>query len=999
METRKAPDPDEQRQRAVPLSFYAAALFSVLIVLAGGIIGWFNFAQNAKVVLAASDRVFAELHRDVADDLELGSRRNRSTLAMLSFDPVHAATTLEQRLASLPLFREALDGNERITALYVGYADGDFFQVVPLRTTTQRAFYRAPEHASYLVWSIERALGQAAGRYLFFDRALNSLGARPGEGASYDPRQRRWYQAAMASTGVRVTAPYVFFTTGDVGVTAALHNGAGTGVIAGDATMATLSAVLAERVMTPSAVLAIYGGNGDVIAHSDPEVMILGSTGEAKAGLPTLATLNTPILFKIAQRAGGGNLDVDLDWQGRRWKGVQRELLAHDVGLLYLGMAAPVDELLADAKAIQTRSLLVTGGLVLLVLPLAWLISLLVSTPLRALERQVRGVQEFDFRQLAPTRSPVREVNRLVDAVDAMKRTIRSFLGISADLSAERRFPRLLEHIAQQSMRVAHVEAAVVYLLSDDATHLDPAGLALRSAATIPGTKLLRISIAVDQTAAERSPIADADKTKAFNLPIEEITAHTETDHALKAALGCSLPRATAVPLKTPHGETVGVLCLLGGAASDPPQIALSRERLAFVEALAGVAAVAIDNQRLFKTQKDLLDALIKLLAGAIDAKSPYTGGHCQRVPVITRLLAEAACASDGPPFETFSLSEDDWEAVDVACWLHDCGKVTTPEYVVDKATKLQTIYDRIHEIRMRFEVLKQDAEIAYWQAVIKGGDAEVLRAQLEKAWRELDEDYDFVALCNEGGEFMAPERIARLRRIGERTWLRTLDDRIGTSREERARKAEGPPGRLPVIERLLADKPEHLILRSAGEAIPEGNPWGFRLDVPEHKHNLGELYNLCVVRGTLTAEERFIINNHVIQTIVMLGRLPFPRHLHCVPEFAGGHHEKVNGTGYPRRLTGEQMSWPARMMAIADIFEALTASDRPYKKAKTVSEAIKIMDLMRKDGDIDPDLFELFLASGVYLEYARRFLHPEQIDAVDIAQYLRTPCRPPSVD
>jgi hypothetical protein len=245
MEAAEGNHPGEGWRGAISLGVYVAVLFSGLIVLAGGVIGWFNYAQNAKVVLVASERVFAELHQDVVGDLELGSRRNRSMLSMLSFDPVHAATTLEQRLASLPLFREALDGNERITALYVGYADGDFFQVVPLRTTAQRAFYRAPEHASYLVWSIERALGQAAVRYLFFDRVLNCLGARPGEGPLYDPRQRLWYQAAMASTGVRVTAPYVFFTTGDVGVTAALHNGAGTGVIAGDATMATLSAALA----------------------------------------------------------------------------------------------------------------------------------------------------------------------------------------------------------------------------------------------------------------------------------------------------------------------------------------------------------------------------------------------------------------------------------------------------------------------------------------------------------------------------------------------------------------------------------------------------------------------------------------------------------------------------------------------------------------------------------------------------------------------------------
>lgn len=993
MLTAEVDDAGKGRARAFPLGVYVAMLFSGLIVLAGGIIGWFNYVQNAKIVLAASNRLFDELQEDVVGDLEIDSHRNRSTVAMLSFDAIQTAATLEQRLHSLPLFREALDSNERITALYVGYADGDFFQVVPLRIAARKALYQAPEHASYLVWSIERgSRNAAASRYLFFDHELNWLAARPQEGPAYDPRERPWYQAAISSEGIHVTAPYVFFTTGDVGVTAAIRNSAGTGVIAGDATMATLSALLAERVITPSAVLAIYSENGDVIAYSHAGTIIPSrAADDAKAKLPTLETLDLPILSEIAARARGGDLDIDLNWQGQLWKGVQRQLVRDVAGALYLGIAVPVDELIAEAQTIRTRSLLVTGGLVLLVLPLAWWMSLLVSRPLRALERQARGVQEFDFRQPPPTRSSVREVNRLGDTLDAMRRTIRSFLSISSDLSAERRFPRLLEHVARQSMNVAQVEAAVLYLPDEDARGLDPAGLALRSAAVIPGARLLKVPAADDQNDGGRRPITQVDKTKAFDLPMEEITAHPETAQALKTALGGATPRATAVPLKTPHGEAVGVLCLLGAANSDLPRVALSRERLAFVEALAGVAAVAIDNQRLFKSQKELLDALIKLIAGAIDAKSPYTGGHCQRVPVITRLLAEAACARDEPPFETFHLSEDDWEALDIACWLHDCGKVTTPEYVVDKATKLQTISDRIHEVRMRFEVLKRDVEIAHWQGVAEGGDAKTLRVALEKSLRELDEDYAFVALCNEGGEFMAPDRVARLRKIGERTWLRTLDDRIGISWEEKQRKAEGSSGPLPVIEPLLADKPEHLVRRSAEDIIPEDNPWGFRLDVPQYKYNFGELYNLSVARGTLTAEERFVINNHVVQTIVMLGKLPLPKHLRCVPEFAGGHHEKVNGTGYPRRLFGDQMSWPARIMAIADIFEALTASDRPYKKAKTLSEAITIMDGMRRDGDIDSDLFDLFLTSGVYLDYARQFLHPEQFDDVDIARYARS--------
>jgi HD-GYP domain-containing protein (c-di-GMP phosphodiesterase class II) len=407
------------------------------------------------------------------------------------------------------------------------------------------------------------------------------------------------------------------------------------------------------------------------------------------------------------------------------------------------------------------------------------------------------------------------------------------------------------------------------------------------------------------------------------------------------------------------------------------------------MDALSGFAAVSIESRHLLKMQAALLDAFIKLIAGAIDSKSPYTGGHCQRVPELTRMLAEAACASKEPPFVDFDLTAEDWEALHIASWLHDCGKVTTPEYVVDKSTKLETIYDRIHEVRMRFEVLKRDAQIRFWELLSEGGDRQALSTALEVELARLDDEFAFVAECNEGGEFMAPERLQRLRRIAQRTWRRTLDDRIGISWEERQRKARTEAPGLPVSERLLDDKPEHLIERPDAERMPDDNPWGFRLDVPEYQYNRGELYNLEVTRGTLSQEERFKINDHVVQTIIMLNKLPYPKHLRQVPEIAGGHHETMDGKGYPKRLTRDETSVAARIMAIADIFEALTASDRPYKKAKTLSESLRILGFMSRDAHIDPDLFELFLRSGVWQKYAERFLDPAQIDRVDIDQYL----------
>ena len=445
------------------------------------------------------------------------------------------------------------------------------------------------------------------------------------------------------------------------------------------------------------------------------------------------------------------------------------------------------------------------------------------------------------------------------------------------------------------------------------------------------------------------------------------------------------------VPLKNHVGEVIGVLQLINALGAETGTIVPFEPGLEpFVEALASLAAVALDNQQLIEAQRRLLDSFIELIAGAIDAKSPYTGAHCQRVPELTKMLARAACESDQPPFADFNLTSEEWYELHIAAWLHDCGKITTPEYVVDKATKLETNYNRIHEIRTRFEVAKREVEIAFLGALLEEkGDAETLRRQRNERLAELDADFAFVARCNVGGETMAPEDLQRLKRIGRISWQRTLDDRIGLSQQELRLKGAVPARPLPAPERLLDDKAEHRVPWHH-ETPPALDPaFGFKVSVPEYKYDKGEIHNLSIERGTLSEEERFKINEHIVQTIVMLDELPFPKQLARVPEYAGGHHETMIGTGYPRGLSKDDMSIPARIMAIADIFEALTAADRPYKKAKTLSESLRIMAAMRASGHIDPDLFRLFLESGVYRDYAERFLSADQIDPVDIAIYL----------
>ena len=389
------------------------------------------------------------------------------------------------------------------------------------------------------------------------------------------------------------------------------------------------------------------------------------------------------------------------------------------------------------------------------------------------------------------------------------------------------------------------------------------------------------------------------------------------------------------------------------------------------------------------KSQEELLDSIVKLIAEAIDTKSHYTGGHCERVPEIAQMLVQEANKSNDGIFKNFSLdSEDALREFEIGAWLHDCGKVTTPEYVIDKSTKLETINDRIHEIRTRFEVLWRDAQITYLSSQLDGNNKNEALKALHVEQEKLIEDFAFIADANIGGEFMDKEKQDRIKEIANKEWVRNFDDKLGLGEIEILRYDDKNVSKLPVKEKLLSDKKQHIIRREHFnyEAYKKD---GFKEEVPEHLYNYGEIYNLCIAKGTLTPEERYKINEHVIMSIKMLEKIPFPSRLKRVPEYAGTHHETLAGNGYPRQLSAKDLSIPARVMAIADIFEALTASDRPYKKAKTLSQSIKIMSFMVKDKHIDEDLFKLFLKSSLHVEYAKKYLKAEQIDEVDLEQYL----------
>ena len=517
---------------------------------------------------------------------------------------------------------------------------------------------------------------------------------------------------------------------------------------------------------------------------------------------------------------------------------------------------------------------------------------------------------------------------------------------IGASLSAERDINRLLESILTAAKTITRADGGTLYRVTEERT----------------------LKFEIVRTNSLKYYLGGTTGTPVPFYPIHLMTKEGVPNHSMVAAYAAltgktvNIPDAytaegfdfsgtrnfdkktgyrsksfLTVPMRNHENEAIGVLQLINATHPVSGEIVAfspSDQRLA--ESLASQAAIALTNRMLIIQLEELFESFINLINMAIDEKSPYTGGHCQRVPSLTMMLAEAVNDMSEGPLAAFSMSDKDRYELKIAGLLHDCGKVTTPVHVVDKATKLQTLFDRIQVIDTRIEVLKRDAEIELLKERAQLAAKAALRSELDAAdlrfrerVRRLDEDRAFLRACNIGGEAMRDPDIERVKGIAKYRWT----------------------------------------------------------DISGHEANFlseDELKNLTIRAGTLTGEERQVINHHIVATIKMLEALPWPKHLTNVPEYAGGHHERMDGKGYPKGLTREQMSVQARVMGIADIFEALTAKDRPYKKGKTLSESLQILGKMRMGGHVDPDLFDVFVRKRVYRRYADMFLDKEQIDEVD---------------
>jgi len=522
---------------------------------------------------------------------------------------------------------------------------------------------------------------------------------------------------------------------------------------------------------------------------------------------------------------------------------------------------------------------------------------------------------------------------------------INDLVKIGAALSAERDLNRVLEMILAQARKFTNADGGTLYLLTDDATELafhvvhnetlnTYMGGTSGNEVALPNVKLYNedgtpnhanVSAYV-ALSGEVENIEDVYEAKGFNF---------DGPRKFDEAMGYRSMSMLVVPMRDHEGEIIGVLQLIN--AKDPgtnETIPFGHETEEVALALASQAAVVLTQQRLIGDLRNLFESFIQAIATAIDEKSKYTGGHIARVTELTVLIAQKVNEAEKGPFKDFKFTDDELEELRIAAWLHDTGKITTPEYVVDKANKLETIFDRIDLVKTRWQTIKLERQLQAYQEMLKQVEdhidprkSEEIQSACDSDLEALENDLEFLVHTNTGGEFMADEKLDRLNKIASR------------------------------------------------EYKVNGDNQPFLLD--------DEVENLGIRKGTLTKDEREIIENHAVMTQKILSEIPWPKKLKQVPGIAGAHHEKLDGSGYPDGMEGLEINLQSRIMAVADVFEALSAKDRPYKKPMMLSQAVKILGFMVKDMHLDGNIVDLFVESGLVKDYAKKYLDKSQIDII----------------
>lgn len=937
-------------KKSVSFSTFIAGVCISIIILLSSVLIKVSINHSRAVTTSLTNDIISSYDEVLKGKIKLLAMPLATILDTLVFtdfvnsdlnvnDPVWLGT-LAKTLANSP----------HLSTLYFGDDKGNSFAVRPIYDAQDRTRLSTPDNAVIMV-DFNQFNGEQ--RRIVFDQEMAVINTFPYDNKNYDPRVRPWFIEAQPGGEINVTEPYYFYFFKRPGITFSRRSLDDKSVIAADFTLDSLN----EEMQALS-----YSENSKTFLFTAQE-NLLASNQTMESNNPTIVTtLNDlglrellPDLSRIDHNNGANR---QVQWQGQSWQLIVTPMVIDSNEILYLVNLISLSDVLANSNQFRLELIIISIVVVALSLLIVVSATSRVVRPLTFLVKSLANIQHFSFRRRPYRSSGITEIDRVNESMLTMEKVLLDFFHTLKSVARSTEPQQVSQALVSQVQEMLSADACLLFINSRQSRS------EFSLTASIGNCDDINLQ-----------PLFDANPT-AFKQPIYELT-QAEITLMFSPHSSCFL-----MPLMNRNEQNTGALliCFDNHIATE------TRSRLNFVQEFTAFNEIVLEHLEAMAEQTNLFHAFVKMIASAVDVKSAYTGEHCKRVPELTTMLAKQVIA-DNHEFADFDLDSKQWEELLLAAWLHDCGKVSTPDFIMDKATKLETVYDRIHEIRMRYEVLSRDADIVYWQTIAAGADPHQAQVQCQQLKQILQDEFAFIAECNLGGEFMAADKIDRLAQIAKRTWLRTLPNNIGISHQQRMKKAAQS---LPVLEAVLADKPEHLYVWDDKKKLPTNGLRDFKIEQPVYQYNRGELYNLAVKSGTLTTEDRYNINEHSVQTYLMLDQLPYPEHLKNLPIIAGSHHERIDGKGYPLQLAGEDIPLQGRIIAIADVFEALTASDRPYKEAKTLSVALTIMANMVKGQHLDMPLFDLFLRNGVYLQYAQQYLIAAQIDQIDIDKIRR---------
>jgi len=907
------------------------ALFVISFSILLSTMIYFQYKSSTHFATLTVQSAFNNIAQKSIDTINSYDKSSKDFINIVeNIQDIDTDITISKKNVLFPIITNYISIADYVYGVYLGLGDDTFYIIYNVNLSKKMSeALKAPKGASWLIKRNKKEGENFVSTKIFIDKNLNILKTLK-ENTSYRPTKRPWYKKAIQANGMIKTEPYVFDALQEAGVTYSkkINSQKGT-VLSVDITLSTLSQLLKNQNLPKGSSAFLYKKDGTLLGSFN-QLSKNQHPKNIQEVLPNQIIQNNKVIDQNKQV----NLTIDSKEYIKYTKKIGLDNLSDD----YLTIISPLDPIMRPfiEDIYNTIFISLIIGIVLIAIFTYYSTRVLVD-PLLQLKEENNKIKNKDYDNIKAVSSIFFEIFELSNAFLGMVKSIKEktlnnekLIDIAYKISSEDNYDVLLEKVLLGAKDLSHADGGTLYIFNEEESTLEYKMVLNTS-----------LNISLDNDSVKNWP-----KVRLYDEEGDPNKRNISAMSALEDRLICiddiynsddyefagvktfdrqnnyKTTSMLVIPIKDRDGDLVGVIQLINKVV-EGEQLPFNEADKALIRSMASISSMVLHNRKLVQDLENMLYGLISSIGTALGEKSGYTGKHVDKVAELTLLIANAI-NDDDTVFKDVNFSKEYIEELTLAAWLHDIGKITTPEYVVDKATRLETIYDRLGFVAAKIEIAKRDIKLKLLENKI---DEQTSKDMI----KTLEEDLEFIATLNKGGEFMSSENQSRLDEILDREDIFINNERV----------------------KILSEN---------------------------------EYYNLSIKKGTLTDEEREVINNHVLVSYEMLKKVNFPKKLSNVAILAGSHHKTVDGKGYAHKdIIDLQMSIGDKILAVADIFEALSAHDRPYRGANKLSEIVKILSFMIKDKHIDEQIVKFFIEKGVYQEYADKYFLEDQMDEIKI--------------